>query len=375
MRIKHIRVLEFDLTLTAPIVTSRGAITSRRGLLLAIQEQNDAVGFGEISPLPDFGTEDWSEASAIIEKLEKRRDYPQCGHTIEEIAIWRERVGIFHSKTPAAAFGVECALLSLAAQLEDHNPMDLLSMNSVEQIQVNAFIGGGEPDEIAGKVAEAVRAGYPIVKIKSGVHSLREDLETLQLLHERHPKLRVRLDANGAWSVEGTIAFLTAAAKLPLDYVEDPVPADKLAELLSTAPPEILRIGLDETADHMAALFDEFKVIKKGANVAVIVKPTRFGSFSSLRDYTSIARSRGASVIITSMFESSLGLSYQAICAAAFGSARMAHGLGTASALSQDTLEKSFMAVKGQLTIPDVRSLVWRVRPELITQLDLENIA
>jgi o-succinylbenzoate synthase len=375
MRIKSIRIAETDLLLKKPFQTARGPIESRRCLILAIEEQNGAIGLGEISPLPGFGTEDWDAAFEVIGKLQGRKDYPACGHTIEEFATWRERVGLFSITHPASCFGVECALLSIAAQLEEVNPPELLSSNPLDHIQVNALIGGGEPDEVLLEVKEAVKAGYTTVKLKVGEHSLREDLELLQVINERNPAVRVRLDANEAWPVAGTIAFLDVAAGFRLEYVEDPVPPEQMMELFTLSTPETFKIGLDEAArdvDEMAALL---KAVKRSSNVVVILKPMRLGSFTALRDQAAAARSRSAAVVITGMFESSLGLSYEALCAGAFGSAKFAHGLGTASYLTGDMLDKPLNPVKGIITIPDIRWLMWHVRPELAAQLDLENNA
>jgi o-succinylbenzoate synthase len=369
MIITSIRTALCEIPLKQPIVTRRGTITTRPGWIIALAEQSGVIGIGEIAPLPDFGTEDWASAEAALDELKKQRGLPQCGTTLEKIAEWRERAGIFAAATPAVSYGLECALLSLAGHAEQRLPVELLSANPLHDVQVNALIGSGEPDEIMTEVQQAINAGYHSVKLKVSVHSLAEDIELAHSFADRFPNLRFRFDANSGWAPDGAAAFLEAAAKLPLDYVEDPVPADQLEELSKLVPASMMRIGLDETARDYDTLTKILPMFRKCARLAVVVKPALCGSFVQLRAYADLAGRNGAGLVVTSMFDSSIGLSYATLCAAAFGSSRMAHGLGTAEYLAEDTLEQTLRPEKGVLSLPDTRWLVWHLRAGLARHL------
>jgi o-succinylbenzoate synthase len=41
----------------APVRTAHGSWTQREGILLRLRSQDGTVGFGEVAPIPDFGTE------------------------------------------------------------------------------------------------------------------------------------------------------------------------------------------------------------------------------------------------------------------------------------------------------------------------------
>lgn len=84
---------------------------------------------------------------------------------------------------------------------------------------------GGEtsPDEIVAHARELkARHGFTSHKLKGGVFPPDHDIETFRALGAALPGDRLRLDPNGAWSVEEAVRVGRAIEDLNNDYFEDP---------------------------------------------------------------------------------------------------------------------------------------------------------
>jgi glucarate dehydratase len=78
------------------------------------------------------------------------------------------------------------------------------------------------------KLAEAAEAryGFRDFKLKGGVLSGTQEIETITALAERFPSARITLDPNGAWSLDEAIRLCTGKQKV-LAYAEDPCGAEQ----------------------------------------------------------------------------------------------------------------------------------------------------
>ncbi len=78
--------------------------------------------------------------------------------------------------------------------------------------------------EMAAKFRE--RWGFRVLKLKGGVLSPEEELNTMRLMAERFgPDVPLRIDPNARWKIETALAGADEMKrhKVPLDYYEDPV--------------------------------------------------------------------------------------------------------------------------------------------------------
>jgi glucarate dehydratase len=78
------------------------------------------------------------------------------------------------------------------------------------------------------KLAEAAEAryGFRDFKLKGGVLSGTQEIETITALAERFPEARITLDPNGAWSLNEAIRLCSNKQKV-LAYAEDPCGAEQ----------------------------------------------------------------------------------------------------------------------------------------------------
>jgi L-alanine-DL-glutamate epimerase-like enolase superfamily enzyme len=108
------------------------------------------------------------------------------------------------------------------------------------------YLARGTRESLSAQVADGVEAGFEVFYLKVGLDDA-EDLEMVSAVREAlGPGPRLRLDANGSWTVPQALRNLEAMHEYDIDFVEQPVrdhPVGQLAELRS-------RIGMAVCANE-----------------------------------------------------------------------------------------------------------------------------
>ena len=133
------------------------------------------------------------------------------------------------------------------------------------------------------------------------------------------PEVELRLDANGAWTVDEAVRAIEALASAGLELVEEPVHG--VEGMRAVRDRVAVRIAMDETAAHPGSL------TAKVAD-AVCLKVARCGGISGLLAQAALVRASGADVYVASTFDGPLGIAAAVHCAAALRPSA-ACGLGT----------------------------------------------
>jgi L-alanine-DL-glutamate epimerase-like enolase superfamily enzyme len=154
------------------------------------------------------------------------------------------------------------------------------------------------------------------------------------------PAVSLRLDANGAWSVDQAVELLDALGGDGLELVEEPVRG--LAETQALRERVAVRIAIDETAALPGAL---------SARVAdaVCLKIARCGGIGGLLAAAALVRASGAEVYLASTFDGPLGIA-AALHAAAALAPLPPCGLATLALF--DDAESVFPVYDGFIAVP-----------------------
>jgi glucarate dehydratase len=120
------------------------------------------------------------------------------------------------------------------------------------------YLARGSADELAGQVADGLRAGFEVFYLKVGIDDAR-DLEMVRAVREAlGTGPRLRLDANGTWTVPQAVRNLRALAEYDIDFVEQPVrdhPVGQLGHVRDrVAVPVCANEGLWSEADAYARI-------------------------------------------------------------------------------------------------------------------------
>lgn len=277
----------YRLPFRLPVRTAHGSWTEREGVLVRVSRHREGVvqcGWGEVAPIPWFGTETAADAEAALAGLEGRA---------EGLADALARVGPGRPATAAA----------LAAAWAEAEAADAVEAAWPGFLPVAGLLpaGRGALDEAARKA----ELGFRVFKWKVGVLPAMDERVLLDELLARLPAgSRVRLDANGAWDRRTAEAWLDCAAERPIEYVEQPVAPDARGVedvLIGLAADYPVKLALDESVNSGR---DVERWLGLGWNGVWVLKPSLMGEPAE-----TLARLRRASadVVFGSALETRVG--------------------------------------------------------------------
>jgi o-succinylbenzoate synthase len=229
------------------------------------------------------------------------------------------------------------------------------------EVPVNALIPALDAATAAALAAEAAAAGVSTVKVKVCAGDPAADVDRVAAVRGAlGPSGRIRLDANGAWDVETAVTMIQRLARFDVELVEQPV-AD-LADLARVRR----RVGVPVAADEsLRRLGDARRLAALHAADAVVVKVQPLGG---VRAALQVVEAAGVPAIVSSLYETSIGLAAGVALAAALPELPYACGLGTGVLLAGDVVADPLVPRAGVLLVrrpePDPVLLDrWRIDP------------
>jgi O-succinylbenzoate synthase len=201
-------------------------------------------------------------------------------------------------------------------------------------VTVNALVDGPEFDA-------GVLRTYSAVKVK-----VREpdDLDLVAAVRDAvGPRVALRIDANGAWSVDTALDMIARLSRYDLELVEQPVAT--LEDLARVRRAVDVPIAADEC---VRTIEDARRLRHLEAADAVVVKQQPLGG---VRAALAVVEEAGVPGIVTSMMETSVGISAGLALAAALPELPYACGLATAGMHETDVTAAPLTPIDGVLTV------------------------
>lgn len=349
--------------LTTPLPTAWGELRTRTLFLTEIHGADGLVGRGEAAPLEAYdGVSDAVCAAALADLAAalEQIDDATPGHVVMDQLTTVTECG------PALA-AVDLALWDLAGRRAGLPVASLLARDAQASVAVHRTIGGVSPEQAERVAAAATVDGFTAFKIKVGLRSgapdggpraadLPGDLARVAAVRRgAAPGARIKVDANGAWSVEEALEAISRLTAPPLSVaaVEEPVSGSEDWVQLRAAVAATgiaVELSMDETADR------EPGAIHRGPDV-VELKLARTGGIGPMLVQAALAQMAGAEVALASTFDGPLGIAAAVHTAAALGIERPL-GLATLEALDLSghpdlaTLAAQLEPRQGRIAVP-----------------------
>ncbi|HYC71135.1 MAG TPA: o-succinylbenzoate synthase [Opitutaceae bacterium] len=306
-RFQHQRHL---LPLRAPLRTAHGAWAGREGLLVRIEDRDGRIGFGEVAPIPWFGTETLAEAETVCAGLRGR-----VGPDI--LAAIPERYG-------CVRFAVACALAEVERAVPPRPDEEARGEAAAPptRLPVVALLPAGKPalDDLRARL----EAGFLSFKWKVAVGRPEDELALLDdLLAALPPYARLRLDANGGWDRRQARRWLERCAERPVEFVEQPVAASDEDALRGLAEDFPVTLALDESVVRLA---DARRWHAAGWRGVFVIKPAICGPLGEIEAW---ARESRADLVLSSAIETAVARAAILRWALARGITKRALGFGT----------------------------------------------
>ncbi|HET9842871.1 MAG TPA: o-succinylbenzoate synthase [Nocardioides sp.] len=214
-----------------------------------------------------------------------------------------------------------------------------------DSVPVNATVPVVAPDAAYALVR---RSGCATAKVKVADPGtpLADDLARVEAVRDAlGPSGRLRVDANGAWSVDQAVAAITELDRAAggLEYVEQP--CESVEDLAAVRRRVDVPVAADESIRRAQ---DPYRVRDlEAADVAVLKVQPLGGVRACLR----IAEDIGLAVVVSSALETSLGLAAGVALAAALPTLDHACGLATRALLTADVAAPELVPVDGALPV------------------------
>jgi o-succinylbenzoate synthase len=350
VKLAGFRLYRYRLPLTEPLQLKGTTLRHREGLLVELNGDGEAAGWGEAALLPGFSREGTGEVAAQLNQVAAAMmDRAITADLLDPHGPFARELDAM-GLVPSARFGFELALWNLYAASSGETLPEILTARPRETVSINALMSS--PNHALEEARLARLSGYEAVKLKVGSRGVEEDVELVRAVREAlGDAVELRLDANRAWSVADAEEFARATAGLDLEYVEEPL-ADP-AWLPSFVRDHRLPVALDESL----VLLEPEDLEEHGYARAVVLKPTLLGGISRTLRFARIASRHGLRSVISSAYETGVGTSALVALAAGLGEAPA--GLDTYRRLADDILRPRL-----ELTAPrvDVRAFFGRRR-------------
>jgi len=259
-------VIPYALPFRAPYVTARGTLTERQMVLLRIRDDEGRVGLGEGVPLSLRG------GTLLAEVVRE----------LEEATAGAPDAVELQNRAAALSAPARCALATALYDLRQKIDAPPGASERPRYARCNATLVAGEPAAVAADAERWASAGFSTFKLKLGAGG--DDVGQVRAVRAAiDPMARIRVDANGTWSVDEAVRVLKAIEPFDVELAEQPVAT--MVELAQVAAESPVPIAADES---VATLIDAQRAKDSGACSIVGVKLSKVGGVAAAEEIAAV---------------------------------------------------------------------------------------
>lgn len=216
-----------------------------------------------------------------------------------------------------------------------------------DTVRVNATVPAVAPSDVAAVLDRFPGCRTAKIKVAEPGQGLADDTARVAAVRAHlGPDGRIRIDANGAWTLDEAERAIHALAGFDLEYVEQPcATVEELWEIRQRVKYMGIPIAADESVRKSQ---DPLRVARHEAADILVIKAQPLGGITAaLR----IVADAGLPVVVSSALDTSIGISMGLHLAAAIPHLEFDCGLATASLLAADVTDEPLVPVDGQLGV------------------------
>ena len=251
------------------------------------------TGYGETAANVRYG-QSWESGEAAFAKVKEAC----AGLSPWEHLAWLERAEAVAGGDSQVVAALDMALWDWKGKAVGQPVWKLLGVPTGRMAQTTFSIGIDTAEVMKEKVKEA--EPYPLLKVKVGLASDEENVAAIRSVTTKP----IRVDANEGWkSVEEAVKKIAWLKTMGIEFVEQPLPAARNAEMKAVKAGSVLPLVADESVLHvkdvpsLVGLFD-------GINA----KLAKCGGVTRAYELAALGRALGFKLMLGCMIESSLGI-------------------------------------------------------------------
>ncbi|HEV2261387.1 MAG TPA: dipeptide epimerase [Candidatus Rubrimentiphilum sp.] len=274
-----------ELPLVHPFTISRGSADVARTAVFRLT-WNGLEGFGETAPIRRYG----ESVDSVVAYFEQHPLHGNDPYLLDDL---------LPETIPAAArCGLDVALHDVIGKDCGKPLYRLLGLNPAATPVTSFTVGIADLETTMRKVAEI--GTHPIMKVKLGSGSSRQEIDTIEAIRSRYTGT-IRIDANEGWTADQAVEVLTEIARFDIEFCEQPIPAGHPEQLRYIRERTNIPIVTDEdsrTADDLPQLY--------GCVDGINVKLVKTGGIRGALKMIHTARALGLRIMLGCMVESQI---------------------------------------------------------------------
>ena len=282
----------FELPLRHTFTISRESIDTQPTLIVELRD-GEHRGYGEATANKYYGF----TVESMTHRLEALRAQIEGAKWDRPEELWSQLQPAL-ANDPFSLCAVDQAAHDLWGKRAGKPVYEMWGLSTKKIPNSNYTIGIDTIPKMLEKMREF--PDWPIYKIKLGTAN---DLEIVRELRQ-HTQATFRVDANCGWSAEQTIEYAPQLKELGVEFIEQPLPADRWEDIRRVRQQVALPIIADESCivegdvRRCAGLFH-------GINIKLV----KCGGLTPARRMIAEARQLGLQVMVGCMTESTVGIS------------------------------------------------------------------
>jgi len=347
MKISDIKTWTEELGIMRPYtIASKEQVDSVSNIIVEISLENGLSGLGSAAPTETSEGETLAYCQQVLEPENLQWLLGRKIDSLDAIIVELERE---LADTPAARAGIDIALHDALAKCRQLPLVEMLGQHH-QRLPTSITIGIKSLDEALDEAREYIGRGFKSLKLKIGL-TLEQDIEIVTKMREVvGTDIDIRVDANQGYEVEDFIRFIDRTCELKLEFVEQPLKADRIDDMKSLDQ----RLRQNIAADESLFTEEDARILAAAPRACGIfnIKLMKSGGVHHALRIAQVAKSADIALMWGCMDESIISIS--AALHAAFACPNTKYiDLDGSLDLKRDVVEGGFKLEDGYMSVVD----------------------
>jgi len=300
MKINCIEFFHIAVPFVVPYKLSKkyGTLSQAQAVVFKIHTNAGIVGLGEADPMNPFT----DETPASVMMVARDHIAPLLlGKDPENIAGIEVELDQKIKGNLTARGAVNMALFDIKGKACNIPAHSLLGGLYHTQLPLLSGIGSGSPKEDQAAIEELIKSGHKTVMIKMGTLPIKMEIERMISVRKSFgSEIFFIVDANQAWTVFETLAFIQGCKEYMPDLIEQPVACHDIHGLKRIREHSSVPISADES---LMTTNDAQILIRERAVDVLSIKVSKNGGLSKAKLIAGSAGLFGHQCLMNSMLE------------------------------------------------------------------------
>ena len=290
-RIIQVETRVEKIPLAKPFVTALRRVEVVEFVRVYVTVTNSLQGIGEAPATKAITGEDIESILDSINFLRKEL----IGKSTQEAQrlLHQSKIG------SSAKAALDIALFALDCKESAQSFAECLQVKDFTPLQSDVTISLGEIPQMLLDAKDALKRGMPILKVKVG-SDIAHAIEITKRLCKECREATLLIDANQAWGLDESLAYVRAVNGQNIALIEQPVAADDLVSLKKTTEHSSIPILADEA---VFTLEDAKKIVESQSADMINIKLMKCGGITKAIEILEYAREQGVVCMLGSMLE------------------------------------------------------------------------